>query len=47
MIQCFIKIAQRVPVVEKHGDYVIATLLRPMREGGWSGPRNYAIGTGA
>ena len=25
--------------------YVIATLLRPYeREGGWSGPRNYATG---
>ena len=45
MIQCFIKVAQRVPVVEKHGDLCNCDVTKTYeREGGWSGPRNYAIG---
>ena len=31
MIQCFIKVAQRVPVVKNMVIKVIATLLKPMR----------------
>ena len=31
MIQCFIKVAQRVPVVEKHGDLCNCDVTWPMR----------------
>ena len=45
MIQCSFKVAQRVPVVENHGGLCICDVTWAFeREGGWSGPRNYATG---